>query len=149
MAESPTRDQILLERPDIESKIDDNAANLDIDDYISKALAQVKRDIEDVKGIKWAKIYSTTDADYLTDYDGEAHNKDRVHNLIILMTVAYVFKDYAINMTDEGVWNSLYMAYKADYDRALDEVKLSVDWDESGSISECEEEQTTQVFMPR
>lgn len=149
MAESPTRDQVLIERPDVEEYIVDNPANLDLDDYIGKALAQVKRDVEDVKGIKWSRIYDTTNLLYFLDVDDEAHNKDRVHNLIILLTVAYVFKDYAINRTDEGVWNSMYMSYRGDYDRSLDEVKLSVDWNDSGEITEDEEDQTTQVFQGR
>lgn len=149
MAESPTREQVLIERPDVEDYIVDNPANLGIDDYISKALAQVKRDVEDVKGIKWPRIYDTANSIYFKDVDDEAHNKDRVHNLIILLTVAYVFKDYAINRTDDAVWNSMYMAYRGDYDRSLDEVKLSVDWNDSGAITEDEEEQTTQVFMSR
>jgi hypothetical protein len=149
MAESPTRDQILVERPDVQEYVEDNRANLDIDDYIAKALAQVKRDIQDVKGIKWSRIYDATNLIYFLDEDGEAHNKDRVHNLIILLTVAYIFKDYAISRQDDGMWNSMYMGYRADYDRAMDEVKLSVDWDDSGAITECEEEQTTQVFLGR
>lgn len=149
MAESPTREQVLIERSDLETYIEDNPANLDVDDYISKALAQVKRDIEDVKGIKWSRIYNLTDDVYFLDFDDEAHNEDRVLNLVILLTVAYVFKDYAINRTDDAVWNSMYMAYRGDYDRALEEVKLSVDWNDSGAITEDEEEQTTQVFMRR
>jgi len=154
MAESPTREQVLIERPDIAKYIEGNEANLDLDDYIAKALAQVKRDVEDVKGIKWARIYNSADdaptyPDYFLDADDEAHNKDRVHNLIILLTVAYSFKDYAISMTDEAVWNSMYLGYKSDYDRALDEVKLSVDWNDSGAITEDEEKQTTQNFMVR
>jgi hypothetical protein len=154
MAESPTREQVLIERSDVETYIENNEANLSLDDYISKSLAQVKRDIEDVKGIKWARIYNSADdaptyPDYFLDVDDEAHNKDRVHNLIILLTVAYVFKDYAINRTDDAVWSSMYMAYRGDYDRSLDEVKLSVDWNDSGVITEDEEEQTTQNFMVR
>lgn len=149
MAESPTRDQVLIERSDIEDYVKNNKANLTIDDFIAKSLAQVKRDVQDVKGIKWSRIYNETDQIYFLDFDDEAHNKDRVHNLIILLTVAYVFKDYAVNRTDEAVWNSMYMAYRGDYDRALDEVKLSVDWNDSGAITEDEEEQTTQVFMGR
>ena len=149
MAESPTRDQVLIERSDVETYVEDNPANLSLDDYIAKSLAQVKRDVEDVKGIKWSRIYDTANSIYFKDVDDEAHNKDRVHNLIILLTVAYVFKDYAINRTDEGVWNSMYMSYRGDYDRSLDEVKLSVDWNDSGAITEDEEEQTTQVFMGR
>jgi len=149
MAESPTREQVLIERPDLETYIQDNDANLDIDDYVSKALAQVKRDVEDVKGIKWSRVYDTTNSIYFLDADDEAHNKDRIHNLIILLTVAKAFEDFAINRNDDGIINSTYQAYMTRYDRALDEVKLSVDWDDSGEISEGEEEQTTQVFMGR
>ena len=149
MAESPTREQVLVERPDIESFIERNDANLDIYDYISKALAQVKRDVEDVKGIKWSRVYDTTNLIYFLDADDEAHNQDRIHNLIILLTVAKAFEDFAINRNDDGIINSVYQAYMTRYDRSLDEVKLSVDWDDSGAISECEEEETTQVFMRR
>ena len=149
MAESPTRQQVLIERPDLETYIEGNGANLDMDDYISKALAQVKRDVEDVKGIKWSRLYSVDNGAYFLDVDGEAHNEDRIHNLIILLTVAKTFEDYAINRNDDGIINSVYTAYMTRYDRSLDEVKLSVDWNDSGAITEDEEEQTTQVFMGR
>ena len=149
MAESPTSAQVTTERPDIQNYIDSNLASLDIDDYIAKALAQVKRDIEDVKGIKWSMIYNETTSDYFLNTDDEAHNKDRIHNVIILLTVAYVFKDYAVTMTDEGTWNSLYINYREDYDRAVKEMKIDVDWNESGEIAEDEELQTTQTFMGR
>jgi hypothetical protein len=147
MAESPTSEQVRAERPDIQNYIDGNDANLDIDDYIARALAQVKRDIEDKKGIKWSMVYNGTTLDYFLDEDDEAHNKDRLHNAIVLLAAAYVFKDYAITRTDDGVWNSMYLSYRSDYDRAIEEMKLSVDWDESGAISEGEEENTTQVFL--
>ena len=149
MAESPTSEQVKTERPDIQTYIDDNQANLSFDDYIAKALAQVKRDIRDVKGIKWSMVYDEDSLDYFTNTDDEAINKDRLHNVIILLTVAYAFKDYAINRTDEGVWNSVYLAYRADYDRAIEEMKIDVDWDESGEITEGEEEQSTQVSLGR
>jgi hypothetical protein len=154
MAESPTREQVLIERPDVDTYVEGNGANLTLDDYVAKALAQVKRDVEDVKGIKWSRLYNSADdaptyPDYFLDADDEAHNKDRIHNLIILLTVAKVFEDYAINRNEDGIINSAYTAYMTRYDRSLDEVKLSVDWNDSGAITEDEEEQTTQIFIGR
>lgn len=147
MAESPTNTQVLAERPDVETFIEKNEANLVLSDYVARALAQVKRDIRDRKGIKWSQVYSSAASDYFENTDGEALNRDRLHNAIILMTVAYVFKDYMIAV--DSNYNGLYLEYRADYDRAIDEMKLDVDWDESGGINECEENNTTQVFLCR
>ena len=149
MAESPTSAQVLVERPDLQSFIDGNEANLTIDDYIAKALAQVKRDIEDVKGIKWSRIYNSVTSDYFLDEDDIAHNQDRMINIVTILTVAYVFKDYAIRRDDTGAWNSMYLAFREDYDKAVQDVKLSVDWDDSGAIVEGEEDNTTQPFLGR
>ena len=149
MAESPTIEQVKAERTDIQTYVDDNEASLTLDDYIAKALAQVKRDLRDVKGIKWNMVYDSVTADYFLNTDDEAINKDRLHNAIILLTVAYVFKDYSINRQDDGMWNSMFVQYRADYDRAIAEMVIDVDWDESGEVSEGEEYNTTQTFIGR
>lgn len=149
MAEKPTTEQLKIERPDIQVYVEGNTANLSLDDYISKALAQVKRDVHDIKGIKWSMVYDLTTNEYFKNTDGDEQNEDRLHNVIILRTVADVFKDYAINRSAEGVWNSMYIAYRADYDLAIEQMKLSVDRDETGTITEDEDNTTTQVFQRR
>ena len=147
MAEKPTTEHVKEERADIETYIIKGDSNLTLSDYIDKSLAQVKRDVRDVKGIKWSMVYDSTAEDYFENTDGEAINKDRLHNAIILLTVAYVFKNYSTNRSDDSTWNLMFQQYMTDYDRAIEEMKIDVDWNESGAITECEENQTTQTFM--
>lgn len=148
MAESPTIEQVKIERPDVQKLVDDNEANLSIDDYIAKALAEVKRMIEDVKGIRWSMVYNETDDRYFLNADGEAQNKDRIENIIILLTISKIFQDYSNGVVDSRWWD-LHLAYQDRYDKSVKDMKISVDWDESGEIVDGEDEQTTQRFMGR
>jgi hypothetical protein len=146
MAETPTRDQVLIERHDIESTIAQNDANLDLDDYISKALAHVKRDLREVKGIKWDMVYDSTNSQYFENTDGDANNDDTIKHMITLVAISFAFKDLSIRVEDSNFWD-LYINYREDYDRALNQAKLDIDWNESGGITEDEDGQTTQVFF--
>lgn len=146
MAESPTREEILEKRPDLESVMEDNDANLDIDDYISRALTDVKRDLREIKGIKWDMVYDSDEDDYFTDTDGDENNRDSIINMIIMKTISEVFKDFATAVEDSRWWD-LHIAYRQDYEESIRQAKLDIDRDESGEITDDEENQDTQNFF--
>lgn len=144
MAETPTPTYVIEIRPDIESRL---SSKLSLADYLAKALAQVKRDVEDKKGIKWSQVYDSANTAYFDNADSTGRNDDRLKHAIALQTISLIFKDYSINSGDEGKWWGLYEAYRVDYENLIDTMVLDVDLDESGAIDDGEESQTQQVFL--
>ena len=145
MAATPTDAQVLGIRVDLETYLVDTAT---ISDYSARALAQLKRDLEDTRGIKWAQVY--VEPSYLDNTDNTGTNDDRCKYMIALLAVAYVFEDYAIMTEGTGThWWDLYLAYRSDYDTTMKRAKLDVDIDDSGTIEEGEEGRSAQAFMVR
>jgi hypothetical protein len=93
-------------------------------------------------------LYDVANDEYFKNTDDEAKNEDRLHNAIVLLAVGYIFKDYSIKVA-EGNWFDLWLAYRADYDRAVNEMQLSIDRDESGEITDDEERESTQTYLTR
>lgn len=148
MAENPASSAILALRRDlnnITAQIDNGGT---IDTYAGQANAQVKRDLRDVHDIKWSQVYDSDNEIYFVDTDGEANNDDRIKNMIALLCISYVFRDYSIAVA-ENAWFELHLHYMEQYQSAMNQARLDVDLDDSGEISEDEERQTTQSFMVR
>lgn len=148
MAENPAGSAILAIRRDLSDFITKIGNGATIEIYADQANAQVKRDLRDTLGIKWAQVYNAATANYFLDTDGDANNKDRIQNMIALLCIAYVFRDYSIKVTDSS-WFDLYVFYEEKYQGAMKQAKLDVDQDENGSISEGEEMATSQSFLVR
>lgn len=146
MAELPTTTEIFKIRSDIDTRLSEK---LDLEHYMNIALEQVKRDIEDKKGVQWRWVYDSTNAIYFDNTDATGRNDDRIKHAISLLTVALIFRDYSINSRDDGKWWGLYESYKMDYDNLIDIMTLDVDKDESGTIEEAEESEKLQVFLTR
>lgn len=147
MAENPTDAQILALRRDLQDYVDAIGNSATIALYADEANAQFKRDLKDSHGIKFSQIY--VDPDYLTDSNGDANNDDRCKNLIALLTIAYVFRDYAIATNGDHSWFDLYQFYEVKYTSAFTKVRLDVDTNEDGEITEGEDAQTQQTFLVR
>jgi len=144
MAEKPTIEQVLAIRGDLQKFI---LPPKTFDDYTTRALGQLKRDLDDKRGILWSRIY--TSGAYLDNTDSTGRNEDRCHHMIGLLAVAYAFEDYALQGAAGSQWWDLYLAYRADYDELLKTAKLDVDADDSGSISSGEENVTGQRFLSK
>ena len=140
MAELPSNQQIKDVRPDVLEFVGKDST---LKDYAERALAYVKRDLEDVRGIEWSQIYNQEIpiVDYLTP-----RNTDKMNHAIALRAVALVFHDYAVSASDGAQWWDLGNSFRADYDTFLDRAKLDIDLDESGTIEEGEELQTPARF---
>ena len=146
MAENPTSAEILKLRRDLQDYVTAIGNGSTIDLYADEANAQIKRDLRDSHGIEWSQVYD--DPDYLLDSDGRANNDDRIKNMIAMLAIAYVFRDYSIAVSDSQ-WFDLYLFYRDEYKTALAQAKLDVDSNDDGTISEGEEQQTTQSFTVR
>ena len=144
MAELPTTLSVVSKRPDIE----DYTSNLAV--HMANALAQVKRYLLNNRGIKWSTVYdSGTADDYFADTDDLENNKDQIGEAITLLTIALVFEAYSIKAQDDSQWWNLYQAFRADSESLMDTMKLDIDVDESGGVTEDEEKETGQRFFSR
>lgn len=141
MAALPTKDELLQVRSDLTEKLDNDGA-LTLEDWMEKALAQVKRDLKNIRAIKWAMVYDSETDDYFVDEDDAANNKDQIHQMIMLLTVSLIYSDYSIDFSDEGKWYAISQDYKQQYVDLMTKAKIEVDWNESGSIDDSEEEQS-------
>lgn len=138
MAATPTASEIAALRSNLPFPAGKTA-----DSYIALAFAQLKRDLEDRRGIEWAQVY-VNDA-----YLGDGRNEDRCKHLMSLLTIALTYQDYAIETSTGGNWWELYLAYRADYDEALKTAKLDVDTDGDGAIDTDESARSGQTFLRR
>lgn len=145
MAELPTLDELYAEKSGLKEISDNNSRTLS--DYQNIALAQVKRDLEDIRDILWSRVYDSTNSIYYTDADGNARNEDRIKKLINLATIASVYEDYAVRVEDSGFWD-LHVAYHEKYMRLMTVAKIDVDRNDDGTIDEAEEE-IGQTFLRR
>jgi len=143
MAALPTEAELLAVRSDLHDYADDLA------EYQNQALAAVKRILEDKRDILWSQVYDTNNDEYFDNEDATGRNEDRIKHAINLMTVALVFRDYAVDATDAGKWWELARAYATDAEEVILSAKLDIDSDESGTIDEGEEGYTGQVFLRR
>lgn len=143
MAEKPTEAAVLLLRADLKSFID-SIERQSLDNFIDLALAQLKRDLEDKKGLEWNKLYDSDSAAYLS-----TRNQDKLQHMIGLLTISLVFRDYG-TAREGGVsgWLDLADRFKADYDDALTNARLDIDEDEDGAIdTDTEEMLSSQGFF--
>ena len=146
MAELPTAAELKAVRSDLDQFVGEG---LSLDDQMAQALLYVKRQLEDVRGILWSKVYDSDDDKYFDDADSTGRNRDRLTTAISNMTAAYVFKDYAVTAGDGSRWWELYLAYRADADALIKNAKLDVDRDESGDITDDETGELGQTFTSR
>ena len=120
-----------------------------VDDFAALALLDVKRRLEDKRDILWTWVYDTTEDEYFDNTDSTGRNEDRLQQVIRLLTIAYIFKDYSIKVPADGLWWALFEDFeKRAFDMLMD-AKLDVDRDESGAITEGEESELGQVFLTR
>jgi len=125
------------------------ATGVDIADYGALALAEVKRYLEDRRDIMWVMVFDTTGDAYWDNDDSTGRNQDRIQQVLRLLTIAYIFKDYSIKVPADGLWWALFEDFET---RALDllqNARLDVDRDESGEISSDEESEDGQIFLRR
>ncbi len=139
----PTQVEIQAVRADLDNYI---STNLVLSHYTASALSQFKMDLEDKRGIKFGQIFDTTNDLYFLDTDDEARNDDKCIHMLCLLTISKVFRDYAIGKEDSQWWD-LANDYEIRYDERLKITQLDIDLDESGAISEDEEQTSGQKFM--
>jgi hypothetical protein len=142
---SPTKQEVLLIRNDLESFMPDNGRT--IDSYIADALAECKRILEDERGVIWTQVYNTTDDEYLDNSDSTGRNEDRIKNAQSHMTAALIFRDYSIKFEDDDSWTELAIYHEGIVTKRLLDSVLDIDTDKSGTIEEGEEGQTGQTFF--
>ena len=142
----PSKAFVLLIRDDLEEYLPEGRT---IASYITEALAEAKRILEDERGVVWATVFNTTDDEYFDNSDETGRNQDRIQNGIGHLTAAMIFRDYSVKYDEEDSWSLLadYHEEKAN-DRLL-KSKLDIDTNESGSIDLTEEGQSGQTFMVR
>lgn len=143
--ETPTYADVVKECSTIEEYL---AGQTSLSDYSYQALADVKRYLRNQRGIEWSTVYDATNDIYFVDTEGNANNKDNLIKAISLMTVALIFKANAQEATD-SMWWDLHKEYKGEALKLLDTAKLDIDYSEDGTISDNEEEATSQVFFKR
>ena len=129
----PTEDQLTLVRADLADKLPDNTT---LEDWLDKALAKVKRDLEDERQTKWAQVYDETNDAYYDNEDSTGRNQDRIQEMIMLCTSMLVFKQYANNRGEDGAWWQMFESYEADYTNLLKSARLDLDIDEDGEVDE-------------
>jgi len=143
----PTIEEVAALRADIENFLSDGKA---IPDYTEAALAQFKLDLYNKRAIKFSSIYDTTNDLYFVNTDDEGWNDLSAISMIGNLTIALVFRDFAINAGEsESQWWDLHTYYRAEYDDTLKIAKLDVDLDGDGAIDEDEEGRGGQTFFVR
>jgi len=140
---TPTEAEVTARRGDINNYLVDDKI---VADYTAVALAQFKRDLFNKRAIKWSWIFDTTNDLYYLNTAAETWNDDNCINMIALLTVAYVFADYAIS-NKESQWMELSTYYRAEYDDELKIAKLDVDTSGDGAITDNEEGRSGQAFF--
>lgn len=140
----PSDAQILAYRSDLATYLPGGGT---LQGEAATALEEVKRYLEDKRGILWRTVYDLTNDLYFVDPEGVERNQDRIQKAIILFTVAGLFKDYSV--LHGGSWWELYLAHRSDAEETLKDARLDVDLDESGAIDDGETAILSQVFMTR
>ena len=141
----PTEQEVLDIRHDLLEYLADD----DLDTLSTRALAKVKIDLEDQRGVLWSQVWDTTNSKYFVGYDENTRNDDKIPRMIAYLAVSMTFRDYSIQNADEDNWWGLAEYYMEQYEKMMLQAKLDVDSDDDGSISEDEDAQTGQVFMHR
>ena len=126
----PTTDQILAERADLEAEASSNEKTLE--DYANNALANVKRDLEDERSLKWAMVFDADTDEYVVGVDEDLRNDDRIKKMITLSIVSLVYKDSSSGIIESNNWLT-HLAYHDEYWRLLTTAKLDEDLDEDGT----------------
>ena len=145
MAESPTYLEVIKECAQIEQYIAEEVVMLD---YITSALADVKRYLRNIRGIEWATVYNSDTEDYFKDTEDNENNKDQLLKAIRLMTIAIIYKDNAQEAT-ESIWWDLYKEYREEAEQLIYTAKFDIDSDSSGGITSDEESLISQSFFRR
>ncbi len=143
----PSKEAVLLVRNDLRDYTE--AMGRTVDSYITEALEECKRILEDDRGVVWATVFNTTDDEYYDNSDSTGRNEDRIQNAISHMTASMVFRDYAIRQDLEENWTMLADYHETKANDRLLKSKLDIDTDESGTIDTGEEGQLGQSFMVR
>ena len=143
----PSREDVLLVRNDLRDYADSMSRT--IDSYITEALEECKRILEDDRGVVWFTVFNTTEDEYFDNSDTTGRNEDRIQNAISHMTASMVFRDYAIKQDLEESWTMLADYHETKANDRLLKSKLDIDIDESGAIDDNEEGQLGQSFMVR
>lgn len=141
----PTTAATIALRNDIEDYT--AAIGVALSAYITLAVSECKRILEDDRQVPWSRVFDTTNDAYLDNSDETGRNEDRIQNAMSNMAIAMVFRDYAVKQDLEESWTLLadYHEEKAK-DRLLNGT-LDIDTDDSGTIDSDEEGDTGQVFM--
>ena len=145
MAETPTHSEVVNEAAHIEKYVPTEVEMLE---FVTRALADVKRYLRNNRGINWSQVYDSASGDYFEDTDGNANNKDQLLKAIRLSTVSIIYKDNAQESQD-SIWWDMYKEYRAEAEILLDNAKLDVDSNDDGEISDGEENATRQKFFGR
>ena len=145
MAETPTYFEVIKECAQIEQYIAEEVVMLD---YITSALADVKRYLRNIRGIEWATVYNSDTEDYFKDTEDNENNKDQLLKAIRLMTIAIIYKDNAQEAT-ESIWWDLYKEYREEAEQLIYTAKFDIDSDSSGGITSDEESLISQSFFRR
>ena len=143
----PSREEVLLVRNDLRDYADNMGRT--IDSYITEALEECKRILEDDRGVVWFTVFDTTNDLYFDNADTTGRNEDRIQNAIAHMTASMVFRDYAIRQDLEESWTMLADYHETKATDRLLKSKLDIDIDESGTIDESEEGRLGQSFLVR
>jgi len=143
----PSREEVLLVRNDLRDYADRMGRT--VDSYITEALEECKRILEDDRGVVWFTVFNTTDDEYFDNADTTGRNQDRIQNAISHMTASMVFRDYAIRQELDENWTQLADYHETKANDRLLKSKLDIDTDESGAIEESEEGRLGQSFMVR
>lgn len=145
MSEVPTYPEVVRECAQIEQYVSDPVR---MDEYVERALDDVRQYLRNILGIEWATVYDSDNAEYFADTDGNTNNQTQLLKIIRLMTIAIIYKDNAQGVSDSPWWE-MYEAYKVEATQLMDSAKFDIDANEDGEISEDEETQTTQTFFQR
>ena len=143
----PSREDVLLVRNDLRDYADTMGRT--IDSYITEALEECKRILEDDRGVVWFTVFNITDDEYFDNADSTGRNKDRIQNAISHMTASMVFRDYAIRQELDENWTMLAEYHETKASDRLLKSTLDIDTNESGTIDDNEEGQLGQSFLVR
>jgi len=140
----PTEAELLQIRSDLASYLPTGKT---LTNYMAYALAEVKRALEDQRGVTWPQVFNSTADAYLVGDDGIARNADRIKQAVKAFTAALLFRDYAIDSKDDGKWWAIYQEFWGMGMALVKDSRLDIDTDESGVIDESEEHQIGQAFL--
>ena len=142
----PKESEILLIRADLKELLADGRT---LSQERAEALKEVKRILEDDRGVPWSRVFNATADAYLDNDDSTGRNEDRIKNAISHMTASLIFRGYSVLDSEEENWSSLAnFHYDMAKKRLLDST-LDIDLDDSGTIEDGEEGSTGQPFFKK